>query len=160
MALTAPGAVQRLVQGPPPAGPNPHGTATFPPPGETDIGARVTLVCTFFSVGLGVALLELGGTLVSAGFSVRGLHATVTEPTAITATPLKHRVRERILACMVAPLHCVDAGGMVSRSARVSTRFRPATRRNVIWLPSNVFDPTMMSRAGPEGVIAPGVKLT
>jgi len=80
------------VQGPPPAGPNPQGIAGLPPPGGTaDIGVLVTLVRTFFSVGVPEGSVDGVVTLVSAGFSLRGLQATVTEPMPTIANRLSRR---------------------------------------------------------------------
>lgn len=58
---------------------------------------------TFFSVGLG-AVVGLGETLVSAGFSGRGLHATVIEPIPRTANALTHNaVLRKVLPCIRLP---------------------------------------------------------
>ena len=91
----------------PPCGPKPHGTAPLPPPkpppgGTAEMGLRVTLVRMPFSVGLGAVLLGLGATLVSAGFSLRGLHATVTEPIPRTASALSPSdILRIVLQCML-----------------------------------------------------------
>jgi hypothetical protein len=79
------------VQGPPPAGPKPQGIAGLPPPGGTaDIGVLVTLVRMLFSGGVPEGSVE-AGTLVSAGFSWRGLQATVTDPIPTIANRLNRR---------------------------------------------------------------------
>ena len=58
--------------------------------------ARPTLVRMFFSVGVPEGLVEGVVTLVSAGFSWRGLQDTVTEPMLTIASALSSRAGLRI----------------------------------------------------------------
>jgi hypothetical protein len=61
------------------------------------MGVRVTLVRTFFSVGVPDGVVDGVVTLVSAGFSLRGLQATVTEPMPTIASALSSRADLRSL---------------------------------------------------------------